>query len=778
MDDLLHQVTRIFPDTEYCLPFIGSILYLKKKGADLMGRYSDNTLQQKLSEYDTLLSNNSLHDAVLDVMTYVANSIPGSKLESMLNIVAVDEFDDSEYLYWFDYAIENVSRYRNLVGQLMVPKGLTTLAQAFICGKAKKYLVPFGGIMDFATEIDGFDKLDSFELNHQTWLIGMLRLGLGGIAEKCNFICNDMESWSSERYDAIISMPPFGMRLNMRTAPAHFEANHTEDSELVAPCRFIESTTDTGICVAFGPTSLLMGGSSKRKFRIWAMENGVLDTIILLPSNMLNGTNIHLSCVILRKKPFHKNAVRMIDASGIYTNFQGRNRLEIGEMMDAFHTDTESVSRTVSYDEISNLDFSWNVREYLQKEEECPEGYTKKVFEELVEMPRLTNSTNRDKGLTVKISDLSDDWTHPFIDLANLSEENNLRNYTRLDRPATLLSTVRVLKPSIVAASEECPVWLHPHVLAIVPNECLDPEYLCMTLAKMEVPTIGYGAPHISRTYLLRQKIAFPELAMQKSLYREASRENALSKVQELGLQEVIDQMKSDYINEVRARKHDMKTPMTQLRNSLTLIKELVAELPDEFASRLDIYVSRQQKAMDVLSDIVSHIADEDVFASPEVVDIEAVLRSFETVTDKYVIEYHRDDTSLKEAGIEIPYLKIGKVDFVRLSQNIVSNAVKRGFVKDEADYALNITLSVENDFFVIDFCNNGEPLPDGMDRKRYGTKGAKGVNSDGSGIGGYIVKSITQHYGGDFDIFSSKFANMDFTNVIVKLPIYRKEDE
>ena len=117
-------------------------------------------------------------------------------------------------------------------------------------------------------------------------------------------------------------------------------------------------------------------------------------------------------------------------------------------------------------------------------------------------------------------------------------------------------------------------------------------------------------------------------------------------------------------------------------------------------------------------------------------------------------------------------------MDFVRLSQNIVSNAVKRGFVKDEADYALNITLSVENDFFVIDFCNNGEPLPDGMDRKRYGTKGAKGVNSDGSGIGGYIVKSITQHYGGDFDIFSSKFANMDFTNVIVKLPIYRKEDE
>ena len=236
--------------------------------------------------------------------------------------------------------------------------------------------------------------------------------------------------------------------------------------------------------------------------------------------------------------------------------------------------------------------------------------------------------------------------------------------------------------------------------------------------------------------------------------------------------------MKADYINEVRARKHDMKTPMTQLRNTLTLIKELVGDIPEEYACRLNKYVERQQKAMNVLSDIVTHIADEDKFATPEIVDIESVLKSFETTTDRYVIEYHRDNASLLEAGIETTRLRIGKVDFVRLSQNIISNAIRRGFVKDNAEYALNITLSVEKDFFVIDFSNNGEPLPEGMDKVRYGTKGAKGTDSDGSGTGGYIVKSITQHFGGDFDIFSSKFANMDFTNVIVKLPIYREEDE
>lgn len=777
MDGLLYQVTRFFPHTGYGLPFIGSILYLKKKGANLIGDFTEETLSKKLSEYDALLSEDSLRDVILEVMSFAAKSISCSKLDDIFKTVAISEFDGSEYLFWYDYAIENVSRQGKESGQFVVPQGLTDLAQAFICGAAKKTFVPFGGVMNFATRLEGFEKLESYELHRETWLIGMLRIGLGDVVDKCNFVCRNLEVWPSERYDAIVSMPPFGMHLNMKTAPKQFRVSRVEDSELVAPCRFIESTTDTGICVAFGPTSLLWGGSSTKKFRIWAMKEGVLDTIILLPGNMLNGTNIPLACIILRKKPFHHNAVRMIDASGIYTNHQGRNLLEVGKLMNAYHTDTDSISRTVSYDEIESLDYSWNVRHYFLNEQECPEGYMMKSLEDIIEMPFTIDSTKRVKGLVIKASNLSDDWTRPYIILDNLSK-NYHQDYIRLDQTAVVLSTDKALNPSIIKASEECPVWISPNLLAIIPHEDIDPEYLCMTLAKINVPTIGLLGPRISKTFLLRQKIAYPEVAMQKNLYREASREKALAKVQELGLHEVINQMKADYMNEVRARKHDMKTPMTQLRNSLTLIKELAKELPDEFSSRLEKYVNRQQKAMDILSDIVSHIADEDQFAIPEVVDIEDILKSFERITDKYTIEYHRDETSLKEASIETPYLKIGKVDFVRLSQNIVSNAVKRGFARDNTEYALHITLSVENEFFVIDFSNNGEPLPEGMDKVRYGTKGAKGANSDGSGTGGYIVKSITQHYGGDFEIFSTKFANMDFTHVIVKLPIYREEDE
>lgn len=777
MEEILRQTVAMFPTPEYCLPFIGTILYLKKIGAELIDMQSGNTILNQSAKLENLLVDDSLRDILLDVLRIVTSSVEETELKHILLPIAIEDFHASEYLYWYDYVIENASRYKSLVNQPSVPRELSILAEAFIGNDAKNAIIPFGGIMNLVTELENFNTIDAYEFNRQTWQIGKLRLGLAGVVSKVRFSALNIERWPSNKYDTIISMPPLGLRIKMSTPSVNYETRTTEEAELIAPCRFIESTNENGVCVAFAPVSLLFDGA-KKLFRKWAMEKNIIDTVILLPNSLLVGTSIPLACIILRKTPYQNGGIRMIDASGFYTNHQNRNHLEVGDLMEAYHRDMKNVSRTVLYKEIQDMDFSWDVNAYLQEAPICPDGFNISLLENLVTLPHLETATIRDKGPVVKVSDLSGDWSHPYVHLENLEQENVSRAYSCLDREAILVSTIRTLKPSIIKASKECPVWINPNILVIFPNNTIDAEYLCMKLAELTIHTIGVGVPPISKRYLLRQRIVYPELSIQKSLFIEGSRTLALARARDMGLQEVINQMKADYINEVRARKHDMKTPMTQLRNTLTLIKELVGEIPEEYAYRLNKYVERQQKAMNVLSDIVTHIADEDKFATPEIVDIESVLKSFETTTDRYVIEYHRDNASLLEAGIETPRLRIGKVDFVRLSQNIISNAIRRGFVKDNAEYALNITLSVEKDFFVIDFSNNGEPLPEGMDKARYGTKGAKGTDSDGSGTGGYIVKNITQHYGGDFDIFSSKFANMDFTNVIVKLPIYREEDE
>jgi hypothetical protein len=77
----------------------------------------------------------------------------------------------------------------------------------------------------------------------------------------------------------------------------------------------------------------------------------------------------------------------------------------------------------------------------------------------------------------------------------------------------------------------------------------------------------------------------------------------------------------------------------------------------------------------------------------------------------------------------------------------------------------------------MIRFVNNGKPLPEGMDKDRYGMRGVKGKDSKGQGTGGSVVKSITEHYGGDYDIYTQDAGDKQLTFVDVKLPIYKGDE-
>ena len=57
--------------------------------------------------------------------------------------------------------------------------------------------------------------------------------------------------------------------------------------------------------------------------------------------------------------------------------------------------------------------------------------------------------------------------------------------------------------------------------------------------------------------------------------------------------------------------------------------------------------------------------------------------------------------------------------------------------------------------------------------------RNVKGKDSKGQGTGGYVVKSITEHYGGDYDVYveTVDVDGAELTNVLVKLPIYRDDE-
>ena len=118
--------------------------------------------------------------------------------------------------------------------------------------------------------------------------------------------------------------------------------------------------------------------------------------------------------------------------------------------------------------------------------------------------------------------------------------------------------------------------------------------------------------------------------------------------------------------------------------------------------------------------------------------------------------------------------MKISRDDFDRVVGNIIQNAEIHGFVEsDRKDYKIDVFLSIDEqkDMYQIDFVNNGSPLPIGLTKEMYGTNGKKAGRTGGTGVGGHIVKSFVEHFGGDYDLF------MDNNEVVIRilLPIFRK---
>lgn len=271
-----------------------------------------------------------------------------------------------------------------------------------------------------------------------------------------------------------------------------------------------------------------------------------------------------------------------------------------------------------------------------------------------------------------------------------------------------------------------------------------------------------------------------------------------------------INDARSSYINEVRMRKHDMRPHLRQIASTERLLLHYLKNINniDELRNVISTQVSRIHDAVSHLSDLVEHLTDDDKFGTPERFNLDKYFNDLQD-GEYYTIDYDCDDESLIEAGLDChrfhkdwpnlqnEFYKDGKfdidafrqysiqddvinidtyissIDFDRLVQNIIENAKRHGFTDPSRnDYNMYIYLSIDKErgMYQIDFRNNGNPLPEGMNKERYGIKGERGGKTGGTGQGGHIVKTIVEHYGGDYDIFSDE----GVTNIRIYLPILR----
>lgn len=583
-------------------------------------------------------------------------------------------------------------------------------------------------------------------------------------------------------FDYIFSTPPWGVKLYDSEFPT---------IELDYLARSSRDTKHKSIGVY--TSSICYNGSSKSIIEE-LIENDWLETVILFPKNIFSHTTIETVLILVNKKKEHTGQVRIIDASDCFIKDAKRNILDTNAVLAKLDDNDNLFSNK----EICELDYNIYPRLYaLKNNADIPEHYLVQKVNTLIEAYTGSRRFSQKEGKVVTIADLSDNSLSSRINIEELKTTDDLRRAIKVTEPVFLFSRIRDLKPSYCEATPEHPIFLHPNVFAYKlrsENGWVDYQYFCYEISR-RAKDIAVGIiPSISKSVLQRLNVYFPSenIEDQRRIIKEALLQLKLSQAKELGLQELIENMKAEYMNEIRMRKHDMRPHLTNLGSIGRLMQSYIKQLDGmpELQNKLSSLVAEHVKAVESLSNLVSVLSEEQTFGKAEEINLNQLFIDLEKSNDRKIsgfkLVYHIDRNALDASEISneddstenIPlYVKIARIDFERLVTNILENARTHGFANKEDDngvVSIFVTVNSENDSFQIDFINNGNPLPEGMNKMRFGLRGEKAGNTGGTGNGGYIIKSIVEHYKGDYDVFM----DADDTVIRVLLPISRESYE
>lgn len=601
---------------------------------------------------------------------------------------------------------------------------------------------------------------------------------------------NPITNWCGES-DYIISTPVWGIKCK----ESEFSISHID--------YFARSSKDAlHKSIGIYPASICYDKKSMPVIKE-LVDNNWLDTVILLPKNIFPHTSIETVLIVINKNKESKGKVCFMDASKCYHNEGNFKILETEKILSMLHSGEklDEIKYVDTFD-IYSYGLTIHPNLYISEDKyEYPEYYKILRLGDIIEeCPFIRNfgkDIEEDGGSVVRLHDLPKTLIECFKGQNYLSYEYDLSNTVMVQEPVILFAQVPGFLPDYYSPSEKYPLFISQNIKAFrIKKEFkwVSPQYVCYEISK-RIEFLKKRLPiGTSGSIFLQHKIAFPSenIEDQKHIVKEALLQLKLSQARELGLLELIESMKEEYMNEIRMRKHDMRPHLTNLGSIGRLMQSYIKQLDGmpELQNKLSSLVAEHVKAVESLSNLVSVLSEEQTFGKAEEINLNQLFIDLEKSNDPKIsgfkLVYHIDRNALDASEISneddstenIPlYVKIARIDFERLVSNILENARTHGFANREDNngvVSIFVTVNSENDSFQIDFINNGNPLPDGMNKMRFGLRGEKAGNTGGTGNGGYIIKSIVEHYKGDYDVFM----DADDTVIRVLLPISRESYE
>lgn len=708
-----------------------------------------------------------------------------------LKMVNWDDFDAKAF---DEMLLSIITSGGKSAGEFVQPKEVTELVCKLLDYKGGLVYNPFAGIASYGVTLGIGNNYVADEINQYAWVIGMSRLILSGSFSesysKCDSFYPRLDPFDKCQY--VVSTPPW----NLKKTISYKEDYKTSDDYIWDEAMRILDVH--GKCISVHAASVTYSRQLQQA-REKLISKNYLDAVISLPQGVFYSTGINTVIVILRKDRAKDEPIKFFDATSdsFFTKERTRAILNVEALMKAFSEPGSSHNVVfVSPEEITHNENSLLPDTYfpsaIEEEEGINENTPRVAIKEVITYGGVYASIP-ETGHEIRTSDLTDD---PF-DFIKESTDILIRplrqemKYRKCTNPVLVISTKYSFKFAYIKASDEEPIFVPNGYLALeIDGARFDFRYFTYRLSRT-IPALFRGAAmaNLSISSFEKAVIACPPLEEQTNFYNDLLYQHKLAQAREFGLEELLESKKQEYKTLIRQRKHNMKTPLTEIYNTWKMLNLFINESPDmpseEKLTKIKRYIKKQSVSIADLQKQMNRLTEENQFedaSSP--LDINVFLKEREFVSDLYRITYEFDEQQFNQLELD-PVTMVPESAVIELFNNIVDNAKTHGFddFEKHGQYNIQIYLTAERSKdgsrLKIDFINDGRPLPKGMKKDVYGRDGSTAGDHPGSGRGGAYVKEMTEYYGGDYEVGRVVIdeAETPSTIITVYLPTPEKED-
>ncbi len=217
-------------------------------------------------------------------------------------------------------------------------------------------------------------------------------------------------------FDAIVANPPFSYRWENSDALAddvRFK-NHGLAPKSAADFAFLlhgfHFLKDDGVMAIILPHGVLFRGGAEARIRTKLLQDGHIDTVIGLPSNLFYSTGIPV-CILVLKKCKKPDNVLFINASGPEHFVKGKRQnllteAHIAKIVQTYQSrqDEPRYARRVGMDEIEKNEFNLNISRYVSTATGEAEIDLDAVHAELVAAERaIAEAKQRHNGFLIEL---------------------------------------------------------------------------------------------------------------------------------------------------------------------------------------------------------------------------------------------------------------------------------------------------------------------------------------------------------------------------------------